>query len=181
MMIEKLKISDPKIREAQTEKLKISDFKIREAQMQDAPLIYNFIMEMADYENEIEEVETDIQKISDTLCNKRFAEALIGEYKGIPVSYAIFFHSYSSYIGKPSIYLEDLFVKPEYRGNGFGKEILGFLAKLSLDRDCGRFDWSCLDWNESSIKFYKSLGAQALDNRTIYRLHGKSLEEMAAH
>lgn len=158
-----------------------TNFKIREAESGDAALIYNFIMEMAEYEKELEEVDTSIEKIENTICKKQFAEGLIGEFEGIPVAYAVFFHSYSTYLGKPSIYLEDLYVKPEYRGKGFGKTILGFLAKLSLDRDCGRFDWSCLDWNEPSIKFYKSLGAEALENRTIYRLHGKALEEMASH
>lgn len=156
-----------------------ADFTIREAGMEDARLIYNFIMEMAEYEKEADEVKTDMEKVSNTICNKRFAEALIGEYKGVPVAYAVFFHSYSTYLGKPCIYLEDLFVKPAYRGFGFGKAILAFLAKLSLDRDCGRFDWSCLDWNEPSIRFYKKMGAEALENRTIYRLHGESLINMA--
>ncbi|MHB1485040.1 MAG: GNAT family N-acetyltransferase [Saccharofermentanales bacterium] len=160
------------------EKMDPVHFKIREANMDDARLIYDFILEMAEYERESDEVETDTDKIRDTICNKRFAEALIGEYDGRPVAYAVFFHSYSTYLGKPSIYLEDLFVKPEFRGNGFGKTILGFLANLTIERNCGRFDWSCLDWNESSISFYLKLGAEALDNRTIYRLHGRALEEM---
>ena len=154
-------------------------FVIREATTEDASLIYNFILEMAEYENELDEVKTDIEKVKNTILNKRYAEGFIGEYEGNPIAYAIIFHTYSTYLGKPSIYLEDLFVKPAYRGKGFGKTMLSFIAKLAIKRDCGRFDWSCLDWNEPSIKFYKSLGAISLDNRTIYRLHEKSLEEMA--
>ena len=154
-------------------------FVIREATTEDASLIYNFILEMAEYENELDEVKTDIEKVKNTILSKRYAEGFIGEYEGKPIAYAIIFHSYSTYLGKPSIYLEDLFVKPAYRGKGFGKSMLSFIAKLAIERDCGRFDWSCLDWNEPSIKFYKSLGAAALDNRTIYRLQEESLEDMA--
>ena len=160
-------------------KINPADFTIREANENDADLIYGFIMEMAAYEKETDEVEASVEKIRNTICSKRFAEGLIGEYQGIAVAYAVFFYSYSTYLGKPGIYLEDLYVKQEYRGAGFGKTILAFLAKTALERGCERFDWSCLDWNEPSIKFYKKMGAEALSNRTIYRLHGDALVKMA--
>jgi GNAT superfamily N-acetyltransferase len=159
--------------------MKENSFIIREATENDANLIYNFILEMAEYENEINEVKTDIEKVKNTIINKRYAEGFIGEYEGLPIAYAIIFHSYSTYMGKPTLYLEDLFVKLAYRGRGFGKAMLSYFSKLAIERDCARFDWSCLDWNERSINFYKSLGAVALENRTIYRLHEKSLKDMA--
>ena len=109
-------------------------FVIREATTEDASLIYNFILEMAEYENELDEVKTDIEKVKNTILNKRYAEGFIGEYEGNPIAYAIIFHTYSTYLGKPSIYLEDLFVKPAYRGKGFGKTMLSFIAKLAIKR-----------------------------------------------
>ena len=157
-----------------------NSFIIRETNENDAELIYNFIMEMAAYENELDEVKTDIEKIKNTIINKRYAEGFIGEFDGKPIAYAIVFHSYSTYMGKASLFLEDLFVKPEFRGKGFGKTMLSFFARLAIERDCARFDWTCLDWNEPSIKFYKHLGADALENRTSYRLHEKSLEDVAS-
>jgi GNAT superfamily N-acetyltransferase len=107
------------------------------------------------------------------------AEAVIGYYKGNPVCFAIFFHNLSTFLGKPGLYLEDLFVKPEYRGKGFGKTMLAFLAKLAKDRDCGRFEWAVLDWNKPAINFYSSIGAKSMDEWITNRLVGKRLDDLA--
>ncbi|MDL2254582.1 GNAT family N-acetyltransferase, partial [Ruminococcaceae bacterium OttesenSCG-928-I18] len=110
----------------------------------------------------------------------RGAEVLIGEAAGAPVGFALFFHNYSTFLGKSGLYLEDLFIDEEQRGKGYGKAMLQCLAQLALHRGCGRFEWSCLDWNTSSIEFYKGLGAQAMDGWTTFRLTGKTLEDLGA-
>jgi GNAT superfamily N-acetyltransferase len=107
------------------------------------------------------------------------AEVIIGEYRGDAVAFALFFHNYSTFLGRPGIYLEDLFVKPEMRGLGFGKVLLAFLAKLAAERQCGRVEWSVLDWNEPAIRFYQKLGAVAKDEWTVHRLTGEALAKLA--
>ena len=107
------------------------------------------------------------------------AEVIIGEFSGESVGFALFFHNYSTFLGLAGIYLEDLFIIPEMRGKGFGKTMLKYLAKLAVERECGRLEWACLDWNEPSICFYKGLGAKALDDWTVYRVTGETLQEMA--
>jgi GNAT superfamily N-acetyltransferase len=109
----------------------------------------------------------------------RFAEVVIASYEGEPAAFALFFHSYSTFLGQPGIYLEDLFVVPRFRGHGIGRTLLSFLARLAVKRGCGRLEWAVIDWNEPTIRFYKRLGAQALDDRTTYRLSGEALEDLA--
>lgn len=161
------------------QKTKIKDFTIRGAKPEDVGLILAFIKELADYEQLLSEVTATEEILNKTLFIDRRAEVVIGEYQGEPVSFALFFHNFSTFLGKPGLYLEDLFVRPHCRGLGIGKAMLSFLAKLAVERDCGRLEWVCLDWNESSIAFYKQLGAMSMDDWTIYRLQGESLDKMA--
>ena len=158
---------------------KIVDYKLRFAEEKDVPLILDFIKELAIYENMLDDVVATEDILKDSLFNRKAAEVIIGEYKGEAVSFALFFHNFSTFLGKPGLYLEDLFVRPEARGKGFGKILLTFLANLAKERDCGRFEWSCLDWNEPSIKFYKQMGAKPTEDWTGYRLEGKTLDVVA--
>lgn len=155
------------------------NFKLRFAEENDIPLILSLIRELADYENMLNEVVANEDILYNSLFNRKVVEVIIGEYDNKPVGFALFFYNFSTFLGKPGIYLEDLYIKPEMRGKGLGKIILSFIAKLAVERDCGRFEWSCLDWNEPSIKFYKNLGAIPMDQWTVYRLHGKTLTDLA--
>ena len=110
-----------------------------------------------------------------------YAEVLIGEIDGAPQGFALFFHNFSTFEGRPGVYLEDLFVRPEARGSGLGKALLGKLAALAMERDCARLEWSVLDWNTPAIDFYKALGATPMDEWTIFRVDGSALTELAAH
>ncbi len=156
-----------------------NDFTLRLAIAQDTALILEFIRELAHYENMSDQVVATEELLLDTLFTQKKAEVLIGEYQGNPVSFALFFHNFSTFLGRPGIYLEDLYVKEEYRGMGFGKKLLTALAELAKERDCGRLEWSCLNWNTPSIGFYKSLGSVPMDEWTVYRLQGESLDRMA--
>jgi GNAT superfamily N-acetyltransferase len=158
---------------------KVIDYKLRFAEERDVPLILDFIKELAIYENMLDDVVATEGILKNSLFNRKAAEVIIGEYKGEAVSFALFFHNFSTFLGKPGLYLEDLFVRPEARGKGFGKILLTFLANLAKERDCGRFEWSCLDWNEPSIKFYKQMGAKPTEDWTGYRLEGKTLDVVA--
>lgn len=159
---------------------KINDFKLRFAEAKDVPLILAFIKELADYEKMLDEVVATEEILLESLFERRMAEVVIGEYKNEPVAFALFFHNFSTFLGQPGIYLEDLYVKPEMRGKGMGKAILAFLAKLCLERKCGRLEWSCLDWNQPSIDFYKKMGAVPMDEWTVYRVYGEALGNLAA-
>lgn len=150
-------------------------FAIRTATENDLSLILQFIKQLAEYEKFLHEVIATEEILRKSLFEQKMAEVVIGEEDGKPVGFALFFHNFSTFLGKPGIYLEDLYVKPEYRGKGYGKKLLSHLAKLALERDCGRLDWSCLDWNEPSIKFYKSLGALPMEDWTVFRLTGENL------
>lgn len=154
--------------------------KIRTAVISDCPLILDFIKEIADYEKLSHEVTADVATLEKNLfIDKHGApEVFIGEYENKPVCYAIIFHNFSSFLGKKGIYLEDLYVKPEMRGKGFGKEMLMSIFRLAKERGCGRVEWSVLDWNTPAIEFYKSLGAVPMDGWTVYRMTEASL---AAH
>lgn len=158
---------------------KLKDFKLRFAELKDTSLILEFIRELADYENMLSQVLVTEQVLIESLFERKIAEVIIGEYKNKPVAFALFFHNFSTFIGKPGIYLEDLYVKPEFRGMGFGKTILAYLAKLAVDRDCGRLEWWCLDWNEPSIQFYKHMGAVPMDEWTVYRVNRDALDQLA--
>ena len=110
---------------------------------------------------------------------RRYAEVLIGEEDGVPAGFALFFHNFSTFLGRPGIYLEDLFVRPEHRGKGYGRSLLARLAEIAVERDCGRLEWAVLDWNEPAIGFYRSLGARPNDEWTVYRLTGEALASLA--
>ncbi|WP_018213498.1 GNAT family N-acetyltransferase [Desulfitobacterium hafniense] len=158
---------------------KLDDFKLRFAEINDAALILEFIRELADYENMLPEVIATEEVLRESLFERKMAEVVIGEYKNRPVAFALFFHNFSTFLGRPGIYLEDLYVKPDMRGKGIGKMMLAFLAKLALERNCGRLEWWCLDWNEPSIQFYKQLGAVPMDEWTVYRVDDEALAELA--
>lgn len=157
----------------------IDGFKLRFANINDASLILEFIKELAIYERMLHEVVATEDILRESLFERKIAEVIIGEYENQPIGFALFFHSFSTFLGRPGIYLEDLYVKPEMRGKGLGKIILSFLAKLALDRKCGRLEWSCLDWNEPSVKFYKNLGAVPMDDWTVYRVDDEPLTKLA--
>lgn len=157
----------------------VKGFHLRIAEEPDTTLIISLIKELANYEKMLDEVVATEELIRENLFHKKYAEAVIGEYYGQPCGFALFFHSFSTFLSKPGIYLEDLFIRPEMRGKGFGREMLTFLARLAKDRCCGRLEWNCLDWNEPSIKFYKSMGAKPLDDRTVYRVSGEALDKLA--
>jgi GNAT superfamily N-acetyltransferase len=159
---------------------KLPGFKLRFADINDAALILEFIKELADYEKMLAEVVATEEILIESIFKRKAAEVIIGEYKNKPVAFALFFHNFSTFLGKPGLYLEDLYVKPEMRGKGMGKIILSYLAKLALERDCGRFEWWCLDWNEPSIKFYRKIGAIPMDQWTVYRIHQEALVKLAA-
>ena len=160
--------------------MKLSDFELRFAEQDDVPLILEFIKELAEYEKMSQDVVATEDVLRESLFERKIAEVIIGEFQNKPVSFALFFYNFSTFLGKPGIYLEDLFVKPEVRGKGIGKIMLSFLAKLAIDRKCGRLEWSCLDWNEPSIKFYKDLGATPMDDWTVYRVSEDELNKLAS-
>ena len=157
------------------------DIILRIAVENDVPVILNFIKALADYEKLSHEVAADENQLKKTLFGERkIAEVIIAEYKNQPAGFALFFHNYSTFLGKPGIYLEDLFVNPELRGKGIGKILLSYLGQLAIERDCGRIEWAVLDWNEPSIQFYKSLGARLMNEWIINRLTGEDLLKLSA-
>lgn len=158
---------------------KLVDFKLRFAGSGDVSLILGFIKELADYEKMLPDVVATEEGLRESLFQRKMAEVIIGEYKNQPVCFALFFHNFSTFLGKPGIYLEDLYVKPEMRGKGFGKIILSFLAQLVIERKCGRLEWWCLDWNKPSIEFYKRLGAVPMEEWTVYRVCDEALHKLA--
>lgn len=158
----------------------LENFKLRFAEIEDVSLILGFIRELAEYEKMLPDVVATEEVLRDSLFKRNLAEVLIGEYKDDPVAFALFFHNFSTFLGRPGIYLEDLYVKPEMRGKGMGKMILSFLAKLAIDRKCGRLEWWCLDWNEPSIKFYKQMGAVPMNDWTVYRVSDEALYTLAS-
>ncbi len=157
---------------------KLKDLKLRFAEEKDISLVLEFIKELAEYEEMLDEVVATEEILMDSLFNKKTAEVVIGEYNGRPVTFALFFHNFSTFLGRPGIYLEDLYVKPEMREKGIGTIMLAFLAKLAKERNCGRLEWWCLDWNEPSIKFYKQMGAIPMEDWTVYRVDGESLDKL---
>lgn len=157
----------------------IPNLKIRFATEEDNSLILTFIKELADYENLLHEVVATEEILYQSLFVKKQAEVIISEYNNEPVGFALFFHNFSTFLGKANLYLEDLYVRPSVRGLGIGKTLLSALGKIAIDRDCGRLDWWCLDWNKSSIDFYKSMGAIPMDEWTVYRVEGDALVNLA--
>jgi GNAT superfamily N-acetyltransferase len=154
---------------------------IRPAAPADLPLIAALIRDLADYEKLAGEVRFDQAVLGEKLFGPRpYAEVLIGEIDGEAQGFALFFHNFSTFEGRPGIYLEDLFVRPEARGSGLGKALLARLAALAVERDCARLEWSVLDWNEPAIGFYRQLGARAMDEWTVMRVDGAALAQLAA-
>ena len=155
------------------------DFIIRQAERKDCPVILSFIKALAEYENMLDDVIADEALLEEWIFDKQKAEVIFAVADGKEVGFALFFHNFSTFLGRAGIYLEDLFVLPEYRGNGYGKALLKRLAEITVERGCGRLEWSCLDWNQPSIDFYLSLGARRMDDWTMYRLTGEVLEKFA--
>lgn len=154
---------------------------IRVAAPADLPLIARFIRDLAEYEKLAHEVRFDEAKLGERLFGSRpYAEVLIAEDDGTPVGFALFFHNFSTFEGRPGVYLEDLFVVPEARGKGVGKMLLSRLAALAIERDCARLEWWVLDWNTPAIDFYRSLGARPMDEWTVNRVDGEALKALAA-
>lgn len=154
---------------------------IRSATPADLPLIAQFIRDLADYEKLAHEVRFDEAKLGEKLFGPRpYAEVVIGEIDGTPRGFALFFHNFSTFEGRPGIYLEDLFVRPEARGSGLGKALLTHLAALCTARDCARLEWSVLDWNAPAIGFYQSLGAKLMEEWTVMRVDGDALTKLAS-
>ena len=152
---------------------------IRFAAPGDEHVILGLIRELAEYEHALDEVIATPELLAEWLFERKTCECLILSTGGEDVGMALFFHNFSTWLGRGGIYLEDLYVKPEHRGKGFGTALLTKLAQVALERGCGRLEWACLDWNTPSIEFYKSLGAQTMDEWTVYRLTGDTLEAMA--
>ncbi len=159
---------------------RVPDLTIREALPEDACLILSFIKDLAEYEKLLHEVLATEETIQKSLFGEhKVAEVILGEIDGEPVSFALFFHNYSTFLGQQGIYIEDLFVKSHMRGLGIGKTMFAYIARMAKERGCGRLDWWVLDWNEPAIKFYKSLGAVPMSEWTVYRLNGQALDDLA--
>jgi GNAT superfamily N-acetyltransferase len=155
-------------------------FRIREAAEEDVSLILAFIRELAEYERLAHEVVATEETLRESLFGeRRVAEVLLGYVDDEPAAFALFFHNFSTFLGKPGIYLEDLFVRPRFRGAGLGRAMLSRLARLARERGCGRLEWWVLDWNEPAIGFYKGLGAEPMDDWTVYRVTGAALARLA--
>ena len=151
----------------------------RFAERKDVPLILYFIKELADYEKMLDEVVATEQLLEQWLFDKNKAEVIFSMEDGKETGFALFFHNFSTFLGRSGIYLEDLYVKPEYRHKGYGKGLLKKLAEIAVERGCGRLEWWCLDWNRPSIDFYLSMGAQPMEDWTVYRIAGETLTKLA--
>lgn len=151
----------------------------RSATREDVPLILQFIRELADYEKMLHEVVADEATLEEWIFDRQKAEVLFALVDGNEIGFALFFHNFSTFLGRAGIYLEDLYVKPEYRGKGYGKAILKRLASIAVERKCGRLEWWCLDWNQPSIDFYRSLGAEPMSDWTVYRIAGDTFTHLA--
>ena len=150
----------------------------RYATEQDVPLILSFIRSLAEYEHMADEVVATEALLHEWIFEKRKAEVIFALEDGKETGFALFFHNFSTFLGRAGIYLEDLFVLPEYREKGYGKGLIQTLARIAVERGCGRLEWWCLDWNTPSIEFYRSLGAVPMDEWTVYRITGKTLLEL---
>jgi GNAT superfamily N-acetyltransferase len=154
--------------------------RLRTAQAADVDVILSFIQELAEYERLVHLVEADAESLRETLFGSaRYAEVVIAEYDTQPAGFALFFHNYSTFMARPGLYLEDLYVKPAFRGSGIGGRLLAHLGELAVQRGCGRLEFSVLDWNQPAIDVYENLGAQPLDDWTTYRFTGSALRELA--
>jgi len=154
----------------------LTDF--RSATKDDVPLILKFIRDLADYEGMLNQVVADESTLNEWLFVRNKAEVIFPMEGGKEIGFALFFHNFSTFLGRAGIYLEDLYVKPEFRGKGYGKALLTELARIAVDRGCGRLEWWCLDWNKPSIDFYKSMGAVPMDEWTVFRISGDTLAKL---
>ena len=155
------------------------DLTFRYAEEKDTALILAFIKKLAEYENLLDQVTATEAILKEWLFEKKKAEVIFAVADETEVGFALYFYNFSTFLGKAGLYLEDLFVNPEYRGKGYGKTILKELARIAVERGCGRLEWWCLDWNQPSIDFYLSLGAEAMDDWTVYRISGDTLKQLA--
>lgn len=157
-----------------------NNLKFRYANEKDVSLILYFIKELASYEKMLDEVVATEDLLKDWIFEKKKAEVIFAMVDDKEIGFALFFHNFSTFLGRSGIYLEDLFILQEYRGSGFGKSMLKELAKIAVERGCGRLEWWCLDWNKPSIDFYLSLGAEPMEEWTVYRIAGDTLTKMAS-
>jgi GNAT superfamily N-acetyltransferase len=161
--------------------MSLSEFEIRPAVVDDVPLILSFIKKLADYERLAHEVVATEESLRKTLFDSRkTAEVAIGYFQNKPIGLVLFFHNYSTFLGRPGLYIEDLFVDESYRGRGFGAALLRYVARLAVERNCGRLEWSVLDWNKPAVDFYTKLGAVPMSDWTVFRVTGQSLMNLAA-
>lgn len=151
----------------------------RYAKEGDTALILQFIKELADYEKMLDEVVATEEILKEWIFEKNKAEVIFVLENDVEVGFALFFHNFSTFLGRSGVYLEDLYVQPAYRGKGYGKGLLKKLAQIAVERGCGRLEWWCLDWNRSSIDFYRSMGAEPMDDWTVYRVAGDTLQKLA--
>jgi GNAT superfamily N-acetyltransferase len=159
---------------------KRSDFQIRQARVEDVPIILGLIRDLATYERAPREVTATEEQLTEVLFGERPAAEVLLAFEGeSPVGFAVFFHNFSTWLGRPGLYLEDLFVKPERRGKGYGRALLIELAQIARDRSCGRMEWAVLDWNEPAIKFYRTLGAKPMNEWTVFRLTRDGIAKLA--
>jgi GNAT superfamily N-acetyltransferase len=157
-----------------------TDFEIRAARVADVPIILELIRDLATYERAPNEVRATEERLVDVLFGEKpVAEVLLAFEGKSPVGFAVFFHNFSTWLGRPGLYLEDLFVKPEARGKGYGRALLVDLARIARDRGCGRMEWAVLDWNDPAIQFYRKLGAKPMEEWTVFRLTRDGIAELA--
>ena len=166
---------------SETISTQIPGLTLRFAIEDDVGVILDLILRLAEYEKLADQVVADEEILAASLFgDRRVAEVILAEIEGMPVGYALFFHNFSTFLGRPGIYLEDLFVVPEERSNGVGKTLLAYLATLAVERECGRIEWAVLDWNQPAIDFYENLGARGMDEWTVFRLTGDKLDDLAS-
>jgi GNAT superfamily N-acetyltransferase len=159
---------------------RLTQFQIRPARVEDVPVILELIRDLATYERAPDEVTATEEQLVEVMFGERPAAEVLLAFEGkLPVGFAVYFYNFSTWLGRPGLYLEDLFVKPEKRGKGYGRAFLVELAKIARDRGCGRMEWAVLDWNEPAIKFYRSLGAKPMDEWTVFRLTRDEIAELA--
>ncbi|MDR2101007.1 MAG: GNAT family N-acetyltransferase [Treponema sp.] len=158
---------------------KDENIRLRPAKAEDIPLVLEFIRALAEYEHLSSQVKAEEDALGRFIFEEKRAEVIIAEYQGAPAGFALFFRNFSTFLGRPGIYIEDLFVKPEFRGKGLGKALLRSVARIAAEEHCGRLEWACLNWNEPSAAFYKSQGAVPLTEWTTYRVTEEKIKTLA--
>lgn len=157
------------------------NFNVRPAQPGEEGLVLEFIKRLAEYEKCADEVVADEATLHHSLFEERSAEVVFAEEDGVVIGFALFFHNFSTFVGRKGLYLEDLFIIPEKRGKGYGKALLKYMANLAVERNCGRMEWICLDWNKPALKVYRSIGAIPMDEWTVQRLNEETLKQFASN